>query len=159
MKKGIYTKVQLVFEIISYVIVIISLIVAIIGVCTLPKEIAVNFEANGEVSGYGSSTGLLLMPIIMLFTNGLISVMMHFLPISMWNMPFKVNPQKAVLVYRSMVSMLIGLEFLDAVFSLVFTGMMYFSFAKFMLVFTFLYVILIFVDIILFCVISYKRNK
>ena len=53
MKKGIYTKVQLVFEIISYVIIIISLIVAIIGVCTLPKEIAVNFEANGEVSGYG----------------------------------------------------------------------------------------------------------
>ena len=71
MAKPHITKKHCIFEILSYVILLVCFIIAIIGIVVLPDEIATHFDGAGNVDGYGSPVTLLFLPFIMLFTNGI----------------------------------------------------------------------------------------
>ena len=83
--------VAMILEILSWVLMLASLLIAIIGSVTLKGPIAIHFDGKGNPNGYGSPASMLLLPIIMMVTNGTVSLIGHFLDPSAWNMPFKVN--------------------------------------------------------------------
>lgn len=56
-------------EILSYVLLLVCFIIAIVGMATLPDEIPTHFTMSGEIDGYGSPGTLLILPIIMLICN------------------------------------------------------------------------------------------
>lgn len=58
-------------EILSYVLLLVCFIIAIVGMATLPDEIPTHFTMSGEIDGYGSPGTLLMLPIIMLICNGM----------------------------------------------------------------------------------------
>ena len=74
-------------EILSYVLLLVCFIIAIVGMATLPDEIPTHFTMSGEIDGYGSPGTLLILPIIMLICNGMTSLIMHVMPPTMWNTP------------------------------------------------------------------------
>ena len=67
-------------EILSYVLLLVCFIIAIVGMATLPDEIPTHFTMSGEIDGYGSPGTLLILPIIMLICNGMTSLIMHVMP-------------------------------------------------------------------------------
>lgn len=54
MNKPYMTKRHLVLEILSYVLLLVCFIIAIVGMATLPDEIPTHFTMSGEIDGYGS---------------------------------------------------------------------------------------------------------
>ena len=88
------TKRHLVLEILSYVLLLVCFIIAIVGMATLPDEIPTHFTMSGEIDGYGSPGTLLILPIIMLICNGMTSLIMHVMPPTMWNTPSKLKTAK-----------------------------------------------------------------
>ena len=100
------TKRHLVLEILSYVLLLVCFIIAIVGMATLPDEIPTHFTMSGEIDGYGSPGTLLILPIIMLICNGMTSLIMHVMPPTMWNTPSKLKPQNAVRALQDMICLL-----------------------------------------------------
>ena len=68
MAKPYITKKHCVIEILSYVCLVASIIIAIVGMAILPDEIATHFDGAGNIDGYGSPGVLLMLPLIMLFS-------------------------------------------------------------------------------------------
>ena len=110
MNKPYMTKRHLVLEILSYVLLLVCFIIAIVGMATLPDEIPTHFTMSGEIDGYGSPGTLLILPIIMLICNGMTSLIMHVMPPTMWNTPSKLKPQNAVRALQDMISMIAWME-------------------------------------------------
>lgn len=105
------TKRHLVLEILSYVLLLVCFIIAIVGMATLPDEIPTHFTMSGEIDGYGSPGTLLILPIIMLICNGMTSLIMHVMPPTMWNTPSKLKPQNAVRALQDMISMIAWISY------------------------------------------------
>ena len=118
MNKPYITKKHLVLEILSYVLLLVCFIIAIVGMATLPDEIPTHFTMSGEIDGYGSPGTLLMLPIIMLICNGMTSLIMHVMPPTMWNTPSKLKPQNAVRALQDMISMIAWMELEISVFTL-----------------------------------------
>ena len=119
------TKRHLVLEILSYVLLLVCFIIAIVGMATLPDEIPTHFTMSGEIDGYGSPGTLLMLPIIMLICNGMTSLIMHVMPPTMWNTPSKLKPQNAVRALQDMISMIAWMELEISVFTLFLTISIY----------------------------------
>lgn len=112
-------------EILSYVLLLVCFIIAIVGMATLPDEIPTHFTMSGEIDGYGSPGTLLMLPIIMLICNGMTSLIMHVMPPTMWNTPSKLKPQNAVRALQDMISMIAWMELEISVFTLFLTISIY----------------------------------
>lgn len=125
MNKPYMTKRHLVLEILSYVLLLVCFIIAIVGMATLPDEIPTHFTMSGEIDGYGSPGTLLILPIIMLICNGMTSLLMHVMPPTMWNTPSKLKPQNAVRALQDMISMIAWMELEISVFTLFLTISIY----------------------------------
>ena len=125
MNKPYMTKRHLVLEILSYVLLLVCFIIAIVGMATLPDEIPTHFTMSGEIDGYGSPGTLLILPIIMLICNGMTSLIMHVMPPTMWNTPSKLKPQNAVRALQDMISMIAWMELEISVFTLFLTISIY----------------------------------
>lgn len=125
MNKPYMTKRHLVLEILSYVLLLVCFIIAIVGMATLPDEIPTHFTMSGEIDGYGSPGTLLILPIIMLICNGMTSLIMHVMPPTMWNTPSKLKPHNAVRALQDMISMIAWMELEISVFTLFLTISIY----------------------------------
>ncbi len=125
MRKLYITKIHIILEILSYVLIAVCFIIALIGVRTLSAEIATHYDLAGNPDGYGSPAALFVMPAVMLFCNMVMSGVVHFVNPDFWNMPFKVKETKKILVYRDIVSMMVWMELEMGLFTLVFTIMSY----------------------------------
>ena len=77
--RNYYTRFHMILEILSWVLMLASLLIAIIGSVTLKGPIAIHFDGKGNPNGYGSPASMLLLPIIMMVTNGTVSLIGHFL--------------------------------------------------------------------------------
>lgn len=159
MNKIYFTRGHKVIEIISYVLLAISFILAIIGQTTLPDQIPVHYDVTGKVTEYGSPTTLFLLPGIMLFSDLSISFVLHFVSTDFWSMPFKVKEERKIIVYRDIISMMLWMELEIAAFTLVFTIMSYIQKMGGALALTILLMILFAVTIIVFCILAAKHNK
>ena len=111
MKNHITLK-QKIVEILAYVLMWASIVIGIIWSAKLPKEVATHFDAAGNADGYGSPYSFLFLPIIMLISCGISSLVLHFMPPDLWSMPVKVKPEHAVRVYRDVVWMMAGIFFM-----------------------------------------------
>ncbi|MBQ1547363.1 MAG: hypothetical protein IIZ61_03125 [Lachnospiraceae bacterium] len=112
-------KSHIIFEIISYAILLASVIYAVIMILRYGNsDFPTRFSGGGEVTGYGSAYVLLIIPGTMLITNILLSLSLHLFPVKLWNMPFKVKPGREIPVYASMASMMVSLELMMSVYSL-----------------------------------------
>lgn len=120
MKKQYITLGHVIFEIVSYVLLLAGIIYIIIFSSLHPGEIPMKYDWEREVLATGSPLSLLSLPIIMAVANGSISLCIHLLPVSTWNMPVKVKAEHAVPVYRDTVWMMVLFELEIALYSLFF---------------------------------------
>ena len=157
MKNHITLK-QKIVEILAYVLMWASIVIGIIWSAKLPKEVATHFDAAGNADGYGSPYSFLFLPIIMLITCGICSLILHFLPPDLWSMPVKVKPERAVRVYRDVVWMMVGMEFCFGVFTLYSTITSYMQKMHGMLAATFIFMAVLF-GIIIWCIVACVRHN
>ena len=156
--KSYITKKHIIVEIISYVLMCASIVIGIIWSAKLPKEVATHFDAAGNADGYGSPYSFLFLPIIMLITCGISSLVLHFMPPDLWSMPVKVKPEHAVRVYRDVVWMMVGMEFCFGVFTLYSTITAYMQKMHGMLAATFIFMAVLF-GIIIWCIVACVRHN
>lgn len=159
MRKVYITRLYIVIEIVSYVLLAVSFIIAVVGMITLEGEFPAHYDWAGNVDRYGSPAVLFVMPGIMLFANLVISLLAHFLPAECWNMPFRVKESRKPVVYRDMTFMLMLMELETAVFALVFTAMNYMRWTGGILALTILLVAAFTVTIAGSIIVAAKHNK
>lgn len=126
----IYTKTHKIIEMAAWLMIVASYAVAIYGIHTLPSKIAIHFNAAGEADGYGTPTTLLLMPVIMTFCLGIISLVAHRCPEESFNVPFKVNEKNSDKVYTTIFTMIYLVELEIALFALYIAITSYFQTVK-----------------------------
>ncbi|MBO4824284.1 MAG: DUF1648 domain-containing protein [Lachnospiraceae bacterium] len=86
--------------IVSFVILLISIILAIVLAATTEGEIPTHFDFFGEIDAYGSPWTAVLLPAIMLLTNLGSLAIIALVPISSWNMPAKITDANRPFVYN-----------------------------------------------------------
>ena len=124
MRKPYITIPHLVMEIISYVLLVVTVAGVFIFIWKNGGEpVPTHYNFAGEVDGYGSAWTLLLMPGIMLFVNITISFSIHVMSPAGWNMPFKIKPGREIAVWRCIVLMNAVLMLLISAFAMVSTVM------------------------------------
>lgn len=119
MNKPYIKKIHIFLEIITYILFLATTIMAIIFVVNTDGEIPTHFSFSGEIDGYGSPAVALILPLSLLFTALIISLIMHFLPPSMMNLPVKPKPGREIQIYSDMISMVAGMNLSMALFTLV----------------------------------------
>jgi len=152
MKKAYITKKHMILEMISYVILFAAFVLAVVGIFVLPEEIATNYDAAGNVSGYGSSVTLLIVPAILLISNLTCSLWIHLLPASCWSTSVKVKPGNEILMFRDTVSMVVLMEVEISVFGLFFTVAAFLENGKVILPGCMVFLAVLFATIIIVCV-------
>lgn len=158
MKNHITLK-QKIVEILAYVLMWASIVIGIIWSAKLPKEVATHFDAAGNADGYGSPYSFLFLPIIMLITCGICSLILHFLPPAQWNMPVKVKPERAARVYGDVIWMIVWMEFGFGVFTLYCTLASYIQKMQSMLAATSIFMVAVFGDLIWGIVACVRHNR
>lgn len=157
MNKPYIKKSHLIVEIVSYVLILAAIIFGIIMTCTIEGEVPTHWDMSGNVDGYGSPASMLILPIIMLFTNLLVSACIHIMPAKSWNMPCKPKPGRELIIFSDMVWMMVWMEFAIALFTLIMT----IGFFKFVIcmIATVALTVGIFAILIAGIVIAVKHNK
>lgn len=153
------TKYHMIIEILSVILMAASLGIAIYGMITLPETIPTHFDINGKADGYGSPGAMLILPITMFVTFGIISLLIHLVSPEFWNMPFKVKEEKKEIVYKDMVYMMCMFELETAVYTLYMTYMMFLQVMTQTMLVTVIYTVALIFTMIYYCVIAYKHNK
>lgn len=86
--------------IVSFIILLVSIILAIVLAATTEGEIPTHFDFFGEIDAYGSPWTAVLLPAIMLLTNLGSLAIIALVPISLWNMPAKITDANRPFVYN-----------------------------------------------------------
>lgn len=105
-------------EVLAWIVMAAAFAVAAYGMKTLPDQIAVHYDVNGQVDEYGSPASLFILPAIMLFCLALISFVAHFVKPQHWNMPFEVREANSDIVYGDIRLMMYLIELETSVFTL-----------------------------------------
>ena len=158
MNNAYFTKGRIIFEIITYVILVVAVFYVLIFALQTKGEVPIRYDMKGNVSGYGSPWVLLFLPVSMIFTNGIISLVLHLVPVTAWNMHIKVNPGKEFIVYGDMIKMMLGCMMILSVYSLIETIFWALNIDQTLLL-SALMCISLFVDIIYYMVVSARHNR
>ncbi len=121
MNKPYITMAHICFEIVSFVLCIVSIIYTAVFAIRTGGVIPTNFNFAGEATGYGSPWVLLLTPGIIFGTNIVMSVVLHFVPTSKWNISFKIRPERELIVFRDISLMIAVMELTMSVWALALT--------------------------------------
>ena len=105
-------------EVLAWIVMAAAFAAAAYGMKTLPDQIAVHYDINGQVDEYSSPAGLFILPAIMLFCLALISCITHFVKPQHWNMPFEVREANSDIVYGDIRLMMYLIELESSVFTL-----------------------------------------
>lgn len=149
---------HIVVEIVSFVFLLASVIFAVIKAASIEGEIPTHYNLQGEIDGYGSPYTMLVLPIIMLLTFILISLVVHLVPMRYWNMPVKVKPERALVVYGDMVMMLLIMELLSGIYTL-FETILFVDAEHSSRAITFVYIALLFGDIVVQIIRVINHNR
>ncbi|MDD3218581.1 MAG: DUF1648 domain-containing protein [Lachnospiraceae bacterium] len=115
--KKIRTKMHVVLEVAAWGIMLGCVWIAVYGVLTLPDSIAVHFALDGMPDRYGSPGSLFVLPLLMIFSLSIVSLVSHFVRPESWNMPFRVEERNRIVVYRKIFSMVYWVELEIALFT------------------------------------------
>lgn len=105
-------------EVLAWIVMAAAFAAAAYGMKTLPEQIAVHYDINGQVDEYGSPASLFILPAIMLLCLALISFVAHFVKPQHWNMPFEVREANSDRVYGDIRLMMYLIELESSVFAL-----------------------------------------
>ena len=98
--------VDIVINIICLVLILGSVAYVVVSWRSLPEQVPTNYSPTGEITGYSSKLTLLIMPITMIVTYIIITVV-RLLPKS-WNTGVKVTARNREAVYRIIANLLIS---------------------------------------------------
>lgn len=153
------TRVHVVLEVAAWLMLLLALLLAVYGIQTLPETIATHYNAAGEVDGYGSPATLLILPIMMILSIGLISLIVHFVRPEYWNTPFRVKKQNATAVYRDLMTMMCLVELEISAFTLYLQIKSFLQEGRGMLIATGLFLMIMFATIIIMSLCAWQHNK
>lgn len=119
------TKRHTVLEMLAWLLLLASYGIAIYGMRHLPESIATHFALDGAPDGYGSPGSLLILPIIITIALGIVSLVAHFVPVDMLNVPFEMREKNQTQVYQTIISMLHALQIEIGAYTLYMTIMSY----------------------------------
>lgn len=119
------TKRHTVLEMLAWLLLLASYGIAIYGMRHLPESIATHYALDGAPDGYGSPGSLLILPIIITIALGTVSLVAHFVPVDMLNVPFEMQEKNQTLVYQTIISMLHALQIEIGAYTLHMTIMSY----------------------------------
>lgn len=160
MRKPYITIPHLVMEIISYVLLVVTVAGVFIFIWKNGGEpVPTHYNFAGEVDGYGSAWTLLLMPGIMLFVNITISFSIHVMSPAGWNMPFKIKPGREIAVWRCIVLMNVVLMLLISTFAMVSTVVLMLERGDLIMLLSVGLVVLIIPAIVVPMVMASRRNR
>ena len=119
------TKRHTVLEMLAWLLLLTSYGIAIYGMRHLPESIATHYALDGAPDGYGSPGSLLILPIIITIAFGVVSLVAHFVPVDMLNVPFEMQEKNQTQVYQTIISMLHALQIEIGAYTLYMTIMSY----------------------------------
>lgn len=119
------TKRHMVLEMLAWLLLLTSYGIAIYGMRHLPESIATHYALDGAPDGYGSPGSLLILPIIITIALGIVSLVAHFVPVDMLNVPFEMQEKNQTWVYQTILSMLHALQIEIGAYTLYMTIMSY----------------------------------
>lgn len=119
------TKRHTVLEMLAWLLLLASYGIAIYGMRHLPESIATHYALDGAPDGYGSPGSLLILPIIVTIALGIVSLVAHFVPVDMLNVPFEMQEKNQTRVYQTIISMLHALQIEIGAYTLYMTIMSY----------------------------------
>lgn len=119
------TKRHMVLEMLAWLLLLTSYGIAIYGMRHLPESIATHYALDGTPDGYGSPGSLLILPIIITIALGVVSLVAHFVPVDMLNVPFEMQEKNQTRVYQTIISMLHALQIEIGAYTLYMTIMSY----------------------------------
>ena len=119
------TKRHTVLEMLAWLFLLASYGIAIYGMRHLPESIATHYALDGTPDGYGSPGSLLILPIIITIALGTVSLVAHFVPVDMLNVPFEMQEKNQTQVYQTIISMLHALQIEIGAYTLYMTIMSY----------------------------------
>lgn len=119
------TKRHTVLEMLAWLLLLTSYGIAIYGMRHLPESIATHYALDGAPDGYGSPGSLLILPIIITIALGTVSLVAHFVPVDMLNVPFEMQEKNQTQVYQTIISMLHALQIEIGAYTLYMTIMSY----------------------------------
>lgn len=119
------TKRHTVLEMLAWLLLLASYGIAIYGMRHLPESIATHYALDGAPDGYGSPGSLLILPIIITLALGTVSLVAHFVPVDMLNVPFEMQEKNQTQVYQTIISMLHALQIEIGAYTLYMTIMSY----------------------------------
>lgn len=119
------TKRHTVLEMLAWLLLLASYGIAIYGMRHLPESIATHYALDGVPDGYGSPGSLLILPIIITIALGTVSLVAHFVPVDMLNVPFEMQEKNQTQVYQTIISMLHALQIEIGAYTLYMTIMSY----------------------------------
>ena len=119
------TKRHTVLEMLAWLLLLASYGIAIYGMRHLPESIATHYALDGTPDGYGSPGSLLILPIIITIALGTVSLVAHFVPVDMLNVPFEMQEKNQTQVYQTIISMLHALQIEIGAYTLYMTIMSY----------------------------------
>ena len=119
------TKRHTVLEMLAWLLLLTSYGIAIYGMRHLPESIATHYALDGTPDGYGSPDSLLILPIIITIAFGVVSLVAHFVPVDMLNVPFEMQEKNQTQVYQTIISMLHALQIEIGAYTLYMTIMSY----------------------------------
>jgi len=119
------TKRHTVLEMLAWLLLLASYGIAIYGMRHLPESIATHYALDGAPDGYGSPGSLLILPIIITIALGTVSLVAHFVPVDMLNVPFDMQEKNQTQVYQTIISMLHALQIEIGAYTLYMTIMSY----------------------------------
>lgn len=119
------TKRHTVLEMLAWLLLLASYGIAIYGMRHLPESIATHYALDGAPDGYGSPGSLLILPIIITIASGIVSLVAHFVPVDMLNVPFEMQEKNQTQVHQTIISMLHALQIEIGAYTLYMTIMSY----------------------------------
>ncbi|MGN0386468.1 MAG: DUF1648 domain-containing protein [Lachnospiraceae bacterium] len=157
MNKNILSRYHALIEILGFVLILASFAVAIAAMAS-GEMIPSHYDFAGNVTDYSKPGFLIMMPIVMLISNGSMSLILHFMSFSSWSMPVKVKPGRERAVYGCVGYMIAIMELLFGIFSLAFTLFSGAAMGKMLMPLSVFFVVALFADIIVCCVLAVKLN-
>lgn len=157
MNKPYITKKHVIVEIISYVILFVSIGIAVFFVATHDGDVVARIGADGPETE--SKFNVLAMPLIMFACNVLVSVIAHFFPTRLWSMPFTPKPGRELIVFIDCISMMMLVHIEMSIFTLLATICMMTGKIGYLVGFSIYLTIALIVTIIIYMSKMYKHNK
>ena len=148
-----------ILEILSWIILGLSFLVAVYGMFTLPDVIATHYNVRGEVDDYGSPATLFMTPVCMGICLLIVSLCMHFVNPRNWNTVTEVRRRNRKAVYRDLLTMMVLTELEVSVFTFYLQILFSLETVKGLWIGMLIFCGLIALTVILLSVKMYKDNK